>query len=402
MSVPAPTPAVRVLDVDVDGVVPLFPRMVKQAESSNEQPISLADIEVGEDALFYLDGVDSPSGQVLDGSLRELRVPALPELGSAALAVSPFGGECFVARLGAAVLDMVVERRDELFDLVIDEGSSESFRLEARFLAAVLEVFPWEGDAVNDVLGDGELEDQEDADVSSDEVSIGEAVSLWTLPTVGTVTAADLDLPSHWARLDLRHTDDQLKARIRQIVKEQTRTLSDVGALPRQDMRTWLLRTAVQARAADGRDFAVLLARSNEAAAALTVVNYWHPHPPHAMVRSLEAIRDHLVATKQDTDELTLIDREGERVLRRVRHDHGPSELGASEVPLLLIDYWIPTPDDSALAHVAFSTPHTELGEEILNLCDAITLSASWVPEELLSPESAGEANPHTETAEVS
>ncbi len=420
---------VRVLPFRMDGAAPLFPRLVRRDEVDATAGLLGGEVEVDEDALFVLDS--SPAAPSTSAPAGILTVPPLPEVGSSALATavtqqdlpsvlealawdlalvpvrvvdgavrpvalaspdddglvlpvfssaqavshSVLRDEFFVARLGAALVDTAATHREELRTLLIDEGSPASFSLKVAFLAAVLDDFAQEAS---------------DEDV--------EANGLGDLPSFEGATSLDLNLPEHWAHLDLSASDDRLKARIREVVKAQTRTLSDAGALLRQDMRSWLLRAAIQARAADGRDFAVLLARSSQAATALSVVNYWHAAPPGLRTGLLEAITNQVVEAKESSDELVLIDRPGDRVLRRLRHSRGASELGAQEMPLLLVDYWLPTPDDTAVAHVAFSTPHVELADPILALSDAIVLSATWARKD---PPSAGaedvfEMNPTT------
>lgn len=258
----------------------------------------------------------------------------------------------FVIRAGAAIVEFVAARADVLSRLVIDPAGPHPMPIRVADLVAMLSV-PADSEAVEPEAA--ELPDK--------------------------IAGFEVPLDANWGVLDLTDAASRVE-RIKQMVKEQTRSLSDQGAALRQDLRGWLARTADQAAAAGGRQFAFLLARTKQAAAAVTMVSYWHELGAGVGAESpIDRLGDYLVGSAAAGDELVKLAFEGDQIIRHTRTRRGNSELGGKDISLLLIDYWIAVPQAgaSSLAQVSFSTPHLPAREAILALADSLVLAGTWV-----------------------
>lgn len=278
---------------------------------------------------------------------------------AAALAADDRGCEgLFIVRHGAALVDFLVKNTPAIDRILIDPrpDREEPVSLATSLLADLLVMFSEESEPDEDVLLP--VEDE---------------------PLSAAPTAYRLSLPSHWARIDLRLTAEARKRRIREIVRMQTKHLSDAGAKLRQEIRAWTERAAGEAERNGGSEFSFLLARTKDAAAAISLVSYWHSVPSNG-ISAFDAMREQLLLETRSDDDLVLVEAHGDQMLRWKRTRTGAAELGGAETPLLMIDYWIAVPnDDTRLAHVSFSTPHTFAEDSILALSDAIVLAGSWV-----------------------
>lgn len=257
----------------------------------------------------------------------------------------------FVVRHGAVVADFARRRADQLRDLVFDPGSPHELTLPVALIAEIL------------------------ADVQDD----ASPELAWDVPE-GQARVVDFRpaLTKHWAVLDL--TDEVRRdGQIRELVKRQTRKLSDSGASLRQDMRVWLRRTTAQAASAGGRSFAFLISDLPDAAVALSLVTYWHDLGPGA--GHLDELERSLLTEAHEGDEIVRLRVEGDQVIRHARLRSGAEEVGGSAVPLLLIDYWLSVPGSDDLAHVAFSTPHLQARDALTALSDTIVLNGDYLTE---------------------
>lgn len=319
------------------------------------------------------EGVEALGVQSDDGLVR------LPLFTSAATFAEVTTGHepLFAIRLGVALIDFVVQHAAHLHSLIIDPHRPEAFEISSRFLAEVLsEPLAEPEDSFEELTA--ELTELEQANP-------------------GRPVGLDLDLPAHWAVLDLRAPTEARQAQIRELVKRQTHKLSDAGANLRREMRQWLERAAVQAAGAGGRDFAFLLANTKEAAAAISLVTYWHDIGPTGSLTPLQLMTERLVGDAWVGDELVELKGDDGGIVRRVRLSKGAKELGGDTTPLVLIDYWLGVPGEAALAHVSFSTPHEFAKAEITRLADAVVLGARWIfADELPQPS----APPETEGAD--
>lgn len=277
---------------------------------------------------------------------------------SSAATLETFVGDAvdrsFVLRAGAAVVDFVAGRDEQLGKLVIDSAGPNPMSISVADLVAILSV---PGD-LDELPSESEPPEQ--------------------------ISGFEVPLDANWGQLDLADVENRTE-QIKKMVKEQTRSLSDQGASLRHDMRSWLARTADQAASAGGRQFAFLLARTKQAAAAVTMVTYWHEFGVGMGAESpIDRVGDHLVNTADAGDELVKLAVEGDQIIRHARIRSGNPELGGKDVNLLLVDYWIAVPgtSSSSLAHVSFSTPHVSAREAILALADSLVLAGSWVAAE--------------------
>lgn len=311
------------------------------------------------------EGIEALGVQSDDGLVR------LPLFTSAATYAEVTTGQepLFVIRLGVALIEFVVQHAAHLHSLIIDPHRSEAFEISSRFLT--------------EVLNDPFDEPDEPREILAIEPTEPQNTSL-----ARRVVGLDLDLPAHWAVLNLRTPVEVRQSKIKELVKQQTRKLSDAGANLRREMRQWLERAAMQAAGAGGRDFAFLLANTKEAAAAVSLVTYWHEIGATGNISPLQLMTERLVADSRVGDELVELKSTDEGIVRRVRLSHGAKELGGEKTPLVLIDYWLAVPGEAALAHVAFSTPHDFAKAEITRLADAVVLGARWVFADELPPTS--------------
>ncbi|MGC3995886.1 MAG: hypothetical protein QM779_17520 [Propionicimonas sp.] len=258
----------------------------------------------------------------------------------------------FVVRPGAALVEFASAHASDLARVVFDAAGPRPLELPADLFRAIL-------------------------DVPADDPGSGPAAE-----PGGEVVGFALPLDGHWATIDLTADEASRRGRIKELVKDQTRVLSDRGAALRHDMREWLGRSTAQAASAGGRQYAFLVARTSEAAAAVSVVTYWHDLGPGVGgVDPLDGVAGSLLAHAGEADELVRLRVDGDQVLRHSRVRAGEPDLGGSDVPVLLVDYWIgvPGPRPSAVAHVAFSTPHLDAGDAITALADTLVLQGRWI-----------------------
>ncbi|GAB6939350.1 SseB family protein [Isoptericola variabilis] len=263
----------------------------------------------------------------------------------------------FLRRHGA-VLDRVV----------VDPGSAREMTLGVAELG--------------DALGPGDP-----ADSTGLADSTGAGISIEGLHAMASVNepggsrgiGIELNLPDHWSLIDLEDAE-QRDGQIRALVKQQGAALGDRGAQLRRDLRDQLTAAATKAAAAGGQVMGYLTLPGKDAALALSLTLYWHDLGPEAGgVTHLRRIHDRLHPGLGPGDGLTVTDTLSGPFLRHVRLGRGASELGGSDVPLLLVDYWAPAPGAQAVARLAFSTPHVEIRDAIVGLTDKVLFATEWL-----------------------
>lgn len=326
------------------------------------EDIVLLPVDYNENGMLCLLAFGDEDG----GTVGELRIYS----NAAALAADDRGCErLFIVRHGAALVDFLVKNTPVIDRILIDprpdlEGPVV---LPTTLLVDLLAMFSEESEPDEDVL----LPDADGA--------------LGAAPV-----AFRLNLPSHWAKIDLGLPKEARQRRIRELVREQTKSLSDAGAKLRQEIRTWTERATDEAERNGGLEFAFLLARTKDAAAAVSLISYWQSVPSNG-VSAFDSMREQLLLETRSDDDLVLVEAHGDQMLRWKRTRTGSAELGGGDTPLLMVDYWIAIPnDDTRLAHISFSTPHTFAEDSILALSDAIVLAGRWV---LPAPESPSESD---------
>ena len=189
----------------------------------------------------------------------------------------------------------------------------------------------------------------------------------------------ELNLPDHWVLLDLE--DPEARDReIRDVVKRQTAALGDRGASLRRDLRDTMIDAAVKAASAGGQVMAYLVLPGTTAALALNLTLYWHDLGPETDgIPHLRRLQDRLGAHPGPDDALTRTETLSGSFLRHVRVARGAAELGAQDVPLLLVDYWAEAPGRQSVARLAFSTPHVEIRDQMLTLTDKVLFATEWL-----------------------
>ncbi|MGC5166347.1 hypothetical protein [Luteimicrobium sp. DT211] len=192
----------------------------------------------------------------------------------------------------------------------------------------------------------------------------------------------ELNLPDHWVLLDLEDPEARDKE-IRDVVKRQTAALGDRGASLRRDLRDRMIDAAAKAASAGGQVMAYLVLPGTNAALALSLTLYWHDLGPEADgLPHLRRLQDRLGNGLGPDDALTRTETLSGPFLRHVRVGRGAEELGAQDVPLLLIDYWAEAPGRQSVARLAFSTPHLEIREQVLTLTDKVLFATEWLMSE--------------------
>jgi hypothetical protein len=179
-----------------------------------------------------------------------------------------------------------------------------------------------------------------------------------------------LVLPASWWTIDLR--DEQARRRSVTTVVDRQVGRSDKLAQLRADARTRLLDAASTAASAGGLLMAVSLMRAADVPISATLTLYRVP----GAVGSGDALAalESTLRAAEPTDGVTLDIADGAfgPVLRRASVRGGPSELGARDVEMLVVDYWTDPGDGDGLVLLTFSTPLLDLREGMLDLFDAI------------------------------
>jgi hypothetical protein len=122
--------------------------------------------------------------------------------------------------------------------------------------------------------------------------------------------------------------------------------------------------------------------RTADAALALNVTLYWHELGPAIGDHShLERMTSKLRAALGEDAELVGTTTQAGPFVRHSRVVAGASELGAGDVPLLVVDYWLEFPDKRGLCLITFSSPHLQIRELLLTIMDNIVLTGAWVLE---------------------
>lgn len=188
------------------------------------------------------------------------------------------------------------------------------------------------------------------------------------------VVGFDLFLGDDWARIDL--TEPSLIERdVRALVKAQLQGLPSAPVL-RGQMTGWLTQTARTAAGGGGRLLAFLTRRTADAAASVSVTQYWQELGPAGEASHLDAVGKRLEAALGPEDQLHAAETGGTAFLRLTTRRMGPPELAGR--PVGVVDYWLAFPDGRGLCLVSFSTPHIEQFAEVRLLADNIILAAAW------------------------
>lgn len=206
------------------------------------------------------------------------------------------------------------------------------------------------------------------------------------------VRGLDLALSDDWAVIDL---SDERRAEkdVRALVKRQLTGIPQAPVL-RGQLTAWLTSTIRAAARAGGTLMAYLVRRTENAAAALSLTQYWHELGPRIEGSHLDDAIARLQANLGAEDDLVRAETASGPFVRLTSRRMGPAELGGR--PVAVIDYWLEFPDHRGVAVVSFSTPHLDALEAIRLLADNIILGALWelVPAEAatgdLAPDGAG------------
>lgn len=198
------------------------------------------------------------------------------------------------------------------------------------------------------------------------------------------VVGLDLPLDVDWAAVELGDPTHMARD-VEALVKQQLRGIPNAPVL-RGQFTSWLLQTAKRAAAGGGKLMAYFTRRTETAAAALSVVQFWHDRGTEGdhlgELAGRLAHTAHAAQAGQPADAAT----GGEEIVRGetaagpfLRHTHrtmGPVELAAR--PVFVVDYWLEFPDRRGLCLLSFSTPHGDALQAIRQLTDNLVLAARW------------------------
>lgn len=260
----------------------------------------------------------------------------------------------FVVAQGAAVIEYLAGVLPEIDHVVFDAAGPTALSIGAPIIPRLVELDSIPADLLGQAFDEAQADEQ-------------------PLNIVGF----SVNLDSLWGKVDL-HDKATRDAQIAKLISRQTRNLGAKAAGLRNDMHTWLTDTADQAVAHGGSQLAFQLARTGQAAAALSVVVYYHDMGVQDGHRLVDVIAQHLAGLEGSDAEVVKIDLGGQIIVRHRRRGHGNKELGGQDVALLLIDYWVAAPDNQHAAHVSFSSPHVNATEAITVLADNVVANSNW------------------------
>ncbi|CAN5489049.1 hypothetical protein BH10ACT4_BH10ACT4_04890 [soil metagenome] len=199
-------------------------------------------------------------------------------------------------------------------------------------------------------------------------------------PRASTVVGLDIALSREWFVIEL----EDAAARDEQVSLLVRRQLSALAPSPvlRAELERWLRESCARAATAGGRFLAYLLQRNETAALAINVAMYWHAlGPAIGDVSHLDRLAAKLRSELSEGAELVGAETLAGPFIRHSRVGAGAAELGATETPLLLVDYWLQFPDLRGLCLLSFSSPHVAITSQLLLLMDNIVLTGAWVLE---------------------
>ena len=198
-------------------------------------------------------------------------------------------------------------------------------------------------------------------------------------PRNSAVVGLDIALSREWFVIELEDAaarDEQVSL----LVRQQLSALAPSPVL-RAELERWLRESCARAASAGGRFLAYLLQRNETAALAINVAMYWHSlGPAIGDVSHLDRMAERLRSTL-GAGELVGAETLAGPFIRHSRVGAGAAELGATETPLLHVDYWLQFPDLRGLCLLSFSSPHVDIEPQLLLLMDNIVLTGAWVLE---------------------
>jgi len=199
-------------------------------------------------------------------------------------------------------------------------------------------------------------------------------------PARSTVVGLDIALSREWFVIELADAATR-DAQVAELVRKQLAALGPAPVL-RAELERWLRESCERAASAGGRFLAYLLQRNETAALALNVAMYWHTlGPAIGGVSHLDRLAERLRGGLTEGAELVGAETLAGPFIRHSRVSAGAAELGASETPLLMVDYWLQFPDLRGLCLLSFSSPHVAIEPQLLLLMDNIVLTGAWVLE---------------------
>lgn len=176
-------------------------------------------------------------------------------------------------------------------------------------------------------------------------------------------------LPGSWWTIDLRAAGARRRS-VAQVVDHQLGRTDDRAAL-RADARRHLNRVAADAARAGGRLLAVSLMVAGGLPLPATLTVYRLPGQD-LTTRGMAELRASLHDDGPGECRLDLADGPVGPMLRRVGRRAAPDDLGASELPMLVADYWLDPDDGQGLLYLVFSSPVIEAQDALVHLFDVI------------------------------
>jgi hypothetical protein len=185
-------------------------------------------------------------------------------------------------------------------------------------------------------------------------------------------------VPADWFTVPLGDVAARRKAVAGLVTRQAGR--GDEAAPLRARLRRELNQVADQAASAGGTHLAVslMVAGGMPIPASLTV---YRTGIPTAVVSPEE------LARMLDVGEADVFTGEDRTVLRRVRSGVAPQDVAESQVPQLLIDYWLSLDGLSEVLALSFSSPLVQVREPLIDLFNVIADSVSVDDEGPQSPD---------------
>ncbi|MDM8084498.1 hypothetical protein QUV83_06970 [Cellulomonas cellasea] len=179
-------------------------------------------------------------------------------------------------------------------------------------------------------------------------------------------------VPASWWVIALGD-DVGLRRSVADLVDEQVGRRDQDAAL-RAALRARLTASAAQAAAAGGTLMAISLMTVEGVPVPATMTTYRVPGLTLDDA-GLSTLVDALASSDAVPDALDIAPGQFGPVVRRVCRRAGDDDLGATEITMLVVDYWLDAGDGGPVVQLTFSSPMVQVAAALLDLFDTVASS---------------------------